>query len=183
MKLARGTKAHLNTSTQKFKGQSEGQSVKGTCSISFSGYNKKDFPEYPYKVTDSLMSYLRSDTLFPVTDTLILRATDSLTSGLLSSYDIINSLFRFVSDEVVYELVNGTVSSTFMTKKGNAENKAMLLITMLRQKGLPARLCGGLLYSSSYYFEHHWVEVWTGRKGWVQVDPTTARRGFFLPFV
>ncbi len=53
---------------------------------------------------------------------------------------------------------------------------AMLLTSILRSKGIPARCrCGFATYFSRAWFEDHWIcEYWNGKK-WLRVDPQMGR--------
>ncbi len=67
-----------------------------------------------------------------------------------------------------------------LTKSRKPEDKiviickhfAMLLASILREKGIPARCrCGFATYFKNGWFEDHWIcEYWNGKK-WVRVDP------------
>lgn len=58
------------------------------------------------------------------------------------------------------------------TKEGVCRDYAILTATLLRARGVPARLASGLVSWDGTFYYHAWVEVWDGSK-WVGVDSTT----------
>ncbi|MBI5368630.1 MAG: transglutaminase domain-containing protein [Planctomycetes bacterium] len=57
---------------------------------------------------------------------------------------------------------------------GDCLSYSRLTVALLRARGVPARVIGGLALGASRRFgQHHWVEVWGGpHSGWFQIDPT-----------
>ncbi len=61
---------------------------------------------------------------------------------------------------------------------GNPESKALLLISMSRAVGIPARRISGIAFRNGSFVPHHWVETWLGSQvGWSPFDPTTGESG------
>ena len=58
------------------------------------------------------------------------------------------------------------------SRRGTAEEKAILLVALARRIGLPARTVGGLLLSPRGPRTHTWVELFIG--DWVPMDPGQA---------
>ncbi len=75
-------------------------------------------------------------------------------------------------------------SFLFETKAGHCEYFASTMVMMLREVGVHARLVNGFLggrwNDAGGYLAvrqgdaHSWVEYWSPRRGWVQIDPTPA---------
>ena len=64
------------------------------------------------------------------------------------------------------------------TGVGNAESKALLLVTMSRAVKLPARKISGIAFREGDWVPHHWVEIWLGESiGWTPFDPSTGEAG------
>ena len=57
------------------------------------------------------------------------------------------------------------------TKEGLCRDHAILLATLCRAAGIPARLVSGLIYQDGAFYYHAWVEAWTG-SGWLGLDST-----------
>jgi len=57
------------------------------------------------------------------------------------------------------------------TREGLCRDHAILLGTLLRAAGIPARLCAGLVYDDDAFFYHAWTEYWDG-SGWIGLDST-----------
>lgn len=79
----------------------------------------------------------------------------------------------------VYQLIRGNTSIAVLrnanevlaTREGLCRDHAILLGTLLRAAGIPARLCAGLVYDDDAFFYHAWVEYWDGA-AWVGLDST-----------
>ncbi len=56
------------------------------------------------------------------------------------------------------------------SRRGVCQDYSTLLVTLARAAGIPAKHCGGLVYSDGRFFLHAWVELWVGR--WVAFEPT-----------
>jgi len=53
--------------------------------------------------------------------------------------------------------------------QGDCNEHAVLLATLARAVGMPARLVAGAVYLDGAFLYHAWAEVWLGR--WVAIDP------------
>ena len=60
--------------------------------------------------------------------------------------------------------------------RGVCQDFAHLFLAACRGIGLPARYVSGYIHQPGEVATHAWCQVWTGRSGWVDVDPT---RGTF----
>jgi hypothetical protein len=58
-----------------------------------------------------------------------------------------------------------------LTKEGVCRDYAILTASLLRSVKIPTRVVSGLVYDSSAFYYHAWVESWDGR-GWFGVDAT-----------
>lgn len=56
------------------------------------------------------------------------------------------------------------------TKQGDCNEHAVLLTALCRAKGIPAKMCAGLVYLKGKFYYHAWVEVYLNK--WISVDPT-----------
>ncbi len=55
-------------------------------------------------------------------------------------------------------------------REGDCNEHAILFAALARASGVPARICGGLVYLEGGFYYHAWSKVWVGE--WVSVDPT-----------
>ncbi len=72
----------------------------------------------------------------------------------------------------------------FDTRRGFCEHYASSFAYLMRAAGIPARVVtgyqGGEINTVGNYLivrqadAHAWVEIWTGERGWVRIDPTAA---------
>jgi hypothetical protein len=69
-----------------------------------------------------------------------------------------------------------TPARTLARRQGNAEARVVLLASLARAAGLPARLAWGLVRVHGRWQLRPWAEVWAGG-GWMPLDPATGKRG------
>jgi hypothetical protein len=62
--------------------------------------------------------------------------------------------------------------ATLVSRRGDCNEQAALLVGLARAAGIPARTVAGLLYIGGRFYYHAWVEVYVG--GWVAADPLTG---------
>lgn len=62
-------------------------------------------------------------------------------------------------------------SEVLSSKEGVCRDYAILTATLLRARGIPTRLCSGLIYYEEAFYYHAWVEFWDG-KAWIGLDST-----------
>lgn len=108
----------------------------------------------------------------------------SLVSGISSTRDKADTLFKFVRDEIKYgaygtgQLYYNTVygaEGTLIKGYGNCCDQAQLLVAMARAVGLTARFATGYcVFTSGLSVGHVWVQFNIGGK-WVNTDPTSTR--------
>jgi hypothetical protein len=98
-----------------------------------------------------------------------------LTAGLERPADQAEVLFRFVDQEIAKEpSVRGqalTAAECLRTGSGDSGGKSRLLVALLRNRGIPARVVTGLtLTKGTEQLPHHWVEAWVGDR-WLAMCP------------
>ena len=94
-------------------------------------------------------------------------------------------VIRHVTDRVRSRLVYEKKVTTARTPVGEAlrlgrgvcQDFAHLFLGACRGIGLPARYVSGYVHQPGEVATHAWCQVWTGKSGWVDVDPT---RGTFV---
>lgn len=55
------------------------------------------------------------------------------------------------------------------TKTGDCNEHAVFFTALARSLGIPARICGGVVYSQGFFYYHAWTEVYLDK--WISVDP------------
>ncbi len=94
--------------------------------------------------------------------------------GLL--LDVLRQLSATVRSRLVYEKKVTTartpVGEALRLGRGVCQDFAHLFLGACRGIGLPARYVSGYIHQPGEVATHAWCQVWAGRGGWVDVDPT-----------
>jgi transglutaminase-like putative cysteine protease len=92
--------------------------------------------------------------------------------------DVIQQLTGAVRARLVYEKKVTTartpVGEALQLGRGVCQDFAHLFLAACRGIGLPARYVSGYIHQPGEVATHAWCQVWAGRNGWVDVDPTHA---------
>jgi len=89
------------------------------------------------------------------------------------------SVYQWVKENIKYAFPRwGSPEQTLREKRGNCAIKSMLLVSMLRDKGIKARYVEGrptgwklIIMRLAVFDVHIWVEARLGNK-WLTLDPT-----------
>ena len=132
-------------------------------------------PEIPFLFPNQYVDYARTD-----------RAVDeaiALTSGMTDTQKIVKKLYRYVADNIEYDydkaeaVKSGYLPSpdeTLAAGKGICFDYAALFATMLRARGIPAKLVIGYVAPDNLY--HAWNLVYIGGV-WQLFDATLDGEG------
>jgi hypothetical protein len=98
-----------------------------------------------------------------------------LTGGLTRPADQAEVLFHFVDQEIVKEpgIPGQAVSAAECLRNGSGDSggESRLLVALLRNRGIPARVVTGLtLTKGTEQLPHHWVEAWLSDR-WLPMCP------------
>jgi hypothetical protein len=120
--------------------------------------------------------YLGNESGAAVNDTEISAAARQLTADLENQHDIVEALYRFVAKEIKNDPVDGpsaTALECLRGRHGDRLAQSRLLLALLRNRGIPARLVTGLvLANGSEQPQHYWVEAWLSTYGhWLPMCP------------
>ena len=120
--------------------------------------------------------YLGGEGNTAVNNAEISAAARYLTADLENQHDIVEALYRFVAKEVKNDPVEGpsaTALECLRNRRGDRLAQARLLVALLRNRGIPARLVTGLvLANGSEQPQHYWVEAWLSAYGhWLPMCP------------
>jgi transglutaminase-like putative cysteine protease len=95
--------------------------------------------------------------------------------------DVIQQVTDAAKSRLVYEKKVTTartpVGEALRLGRGVCQDFAHLFLGACRGIGLPARYVSGYIHQPGEVATHAWAQVWTGRSGWIDVDPT---RGTFV---
>ena len=86
-------------------------------------------------------------------------------------WDAAIKINRWVNENVPRGIALPSAKMTLANEQGNSESRALLAIAMCRSVDIPARRAGGLVFSGGSFVPHHWMEIYTGKAGWVPLDP------------
>ncbi len=129
---------------------------------------------------ESVRKYLVSNPYFPVDDPEIQAVAERLTTGTSNPAEKVRKIYDWVADNIKYEFVEEHYTDTawiIRNKKAVCEGIALVMCTLLRSIGIPARTAHGAIAidgESMYYptnYKHAWVEFYLYSK-WIAVDPT-----------
>lgn len=70
-----------------------------------------------------------------------------------------------------YSTLSCIAEQTAQQRFGDCGQSALLLITLCRMSGVPARWQSGWMLFPGLKTLHDWAEVWVPEKGWVPIDP------------
>src|SRR4249919_4409278 len=112
-----------------------------------------------------------------------LRALSRATVGdEKNPYRIAQKLFALVDDKFPwagareYSTLSNISDYTLHAHHGDCGEQTLLLITLLRLNGIPARWQSGMMFSPTDYWNlHDWGQVYLAPYGWVPMDVTFGR--------
>jgi transglutaminase superfamily protein len=145
--------------------------AEGSFVIETTRLGKPEATPFPPKISDpELERFLVSTSLSQVDDPDIQATARKITAGLSDSWTAAKRLRNYVSSSI-----EGTRSMSFASaaevlrqKKGDCSEQSVLLATLARAVGIPARCVMGLVYADGSFNRHMWTEVWVGR--WQPLD-------------
>jgi transglutaminase-like putative cysteine protease len=93
---------------------------------------------------------------------------------------VIDQVITAVNTALIYERKVTTartqVGEALRLGRGVCQDFAHLFLAACRGIGLPARYVSGYVHQPGEVATHAWCQVWTGKSGWLDIDPT---RGSF----
>ena len=169
----------LTTTMQEFDGTKEAERINGTVSIHSVGYDGKDSPAFPMQSdVPTLARWLGPSVYIESDHPSIVAKSAELTKGAKTRWDAVQAIGLWVYKEIAYTIADTPSARLALDKrKGDCGPHATLTVAMLRARGIPARLVGGLVYTPTFggsFGQHAWVEVHMGNAGWIAIDPTTG---------
>lgn len=121
-----------------------------------------------------LPEYLWQTADLPVRDTAVANTVRRVLgrARLPSREDSVRRLTLWIASQVTTIPAAGGGSALLALKerRGSADAKARLLVTMARAAGIPARVANGVAATAETARGHSWAEIWLA--GWQAADPT-----------
>lgn len=111
----------------------------------------------------------------------IRQLTDSVTQNAHTPVEILRAVYRYIASNypwasaLEYSTIANIPEYVLKNRKGDCGQVALLLITMLRHKGIPARWQSGWMTHPGEVNLHDWAEVYFEGTGWVPVDISFGR--------
>ncbi len=124
----------------------------------------------PYTGND-MAEYLAEDPLINPHDPAVKRAALKAAGSSKDAVEVVKKLTTWVYSNIAKEPVVSIPDpgDVLRSGKGDCNEHAVLLASMLRALGIPARVAVGLVYSEGRFFYHAWVEAYVGQ--WLSSDP------------
>ncbi len=107
--------------------------------------------------------------------------TDSITKDATNPIETLQSVYRYIAanypwaSALGYSNIPNIPTYVIENKKGDCGQVTLLLITMLRYKGIPARWQSGWMMHPGEVNLHDWAEVYFEGVGWIPVDVSFGR--------
>ncbi len=107
--------------------------------------------------------------------------TDSITKDAATPIEILKVIYRYITanypwaSALEYSTIADIPAYVIENGKGDCGQVTLLLITMLRYKGIPARWQSGWMTHPGAVNLHDWAEVYFEGVGWVPVDVSFGR--------
>lgn len=161
-----------------------GRNLDGTYRITYSFFAKTDAKEYAVlpglgirsNYPPAMRIYLESSERIQARDPEIVSKARELMPEGMPLADALKNTFEYVYKGLKYENVRGPTDAVSALRLGEAScnGKNRLLVALLRARGIPARVCKGLiLQNTQKRTSHAWTEVLVGDK-WVPFCPTSG---------
>lgn len=145
---------------------------------------RKPLPEsYPLAklkqdLTPELKAYLTTTSQFQVSSPQVMELLSTLEFDRNDTVLTTRKLRRWVYQNIAKSMDVGFASAqeVLELRKGDCTEHSVLLVTLLRAEGIPARTASGLVYSDrdKGFVGHMWIEVWLG--DWYPLDATLDMR-------
>lgn len=116
----------------------------------------------------------------------IRKLTDSITREAQTPFENLQAIYRHIAanypwaSALEYSTIANIPEYVIENRKGDCGQVALLLITMLRYKGIPARWQSGWMTHPEEVNLHDWAEVYFESTGWIPCDVSFGRSGAVL---
>lgn len=145
-------------------------------------YDLSEIEPLPYNKASELYKEYTSQKLPHVQfSERIIAITDSITKNNGSAIEDLQTIYRFITSNypwasaIEYSTIPNIPEYVLDNNKGDCGQVALLLITMLRYKGIPARWQSGWMTHPGEVNLHDWAEAYFEGVGWIPVDVSFGR--------
>ncbi len=159
---------------QKFDGSFRNDTLSGKFSVSIDEYNGKKSAKFDdfNKIPEELKQYIEPSKDIPSDDAWVRKIAKNFDGKTIWEYTY--KANRWIADNIKQNDSDDPITAAKI-HLGNPLARARLLTAVLRSKGIPAKVVGGVYYFGQIWVQHYWTEVWLGKKvGWRPVDPSTG---------
>ncbi len=143
----------------------------GTFVVEVAQMSAPSMQAFPLHIDDDgLRHYLASTSYSRTDDASIRQAAKEALGGVTDAWAAARRLRAFVSREISpsRSMAFASATDTLREKKGDCSEQSVLLATLARSAGIPARCVMGLVYQDGAFNRHMWTEVWVER--WQPID-------------
>ena len=109
--------------------------------------------------------------------------TEKITQNTTTTGETVSAIYQHIvtnypwASALEYSTIENIPEYVIENKKGDCGQVALLLITMLRYKGIPARWQSGWMMHPGEINLHDWAEYYVDGIGWVPIDVSFGRGG------
>jgi hypothetical protein len=125
----------------------------------------------PFRGDSAVAHYLRPSPLIQSDHRRIVAAAREVTENSPDAEKAARALLSWVYNYLDKEPTVSVPSALEVLdlRSGDCNEHAALYAALCRARGIPTRVCAGLLYLDGSFFYHAWTEIFLGQ--WVAVDP------------
>ncbi|MCE1245491.1 MAG: hypothetical protein LWY06_02480 [Firmicutes bacterium] len=166
--------------SQEFKGEATANKIAGKFTIKTAAAEVAEPMAFPVKANlpEDIATQIKGEMGMEIDNDAIKNKGIELTWKSKNVWDAAMKVNSWINENIVMGVSLPSAKMTLANEQGNSESKSILAVTLCRSMGIPARLAGGVVFSSGNFVPHHWFEVYTGPKsGWVPLDPSTGEAG------
>ncbi|HET7662422.1 MAG TPA: transglutaminase domain-containing protein [Rhodanobacteraceae bacterium] len=135
----------------------------------------------PVQITPELVPFVAERAPHVVFTQPLRVFSDQVVGDATNPYEIARRIYAAV-DKIPwagareYSTIANISNYTLHAGHGDCGEQTLLLITLMRMNGIPARWQSGWIYSDSDYWNiHDWAEIYLAPYGWIPVDVTYGR--------
>lgn len=132
---------------------------------------KADFQREKRGEKEEIKEYLQSNAFINLDDPLLKKTAAELTQNLLSDWEKVLRLRDWVSQNIRFDpgIVFAPSNEVIRQRRGTCVSFAILLTTLARAAGLPARFVMGYAYLNGVWGGHAWSEIYVNGS-WLPFD-------------
>ena len=174
----------LQSDFQKFDGVRHDSIAEGIIETRRYEYQKQNPPPFPMEKVNVDEAFLKPEFNIESDIPDIVAKAQELTIDAADSWNAVHKIATWVFQNIEYKITGGSAKQALVTGEGDCGPHTMLTIALCRAAGIPARIIGGVLYSSvlqGSFGQHYWTEVWMDEDGWIPLDSTTGEIGTLSP--